>query len=88
MTQQAVTVSNQIVMGPAFWIATSIFLLAYVLIMWKKIHKTTIAIFGGALVIVLRIVTQEDACYSMELGIFSPHEKGTVIWYWCLWDRG
>jgi Na+/H+ antiporter NhaD/arsenite permease-like protein len=61
--------SYQIVMGPAFWIATSIFVLAYVLIVAEKIHKTIIAIFGAALMIVLGIVTQDNAFHSTELGV-------------------
>jgi Na+/H+ antiporter NhaD/arsenite permease-like protein len=56
-------------MGPAFWIATSIFILAYTLIVLEKIHKTTIAIFGAALMIVLGIVTQDNAFHSTELGV-------------------
>ena len=56
-------------MGPAFWVATSIFLLAYILIVWEKIHKTTIAIFGAAIMIVLGIVTQEEAFHSLEFGV-------------------
>ncbi|OIP90734.1 MAG: hypothetical protein AUK24_03960 [Syntrophaceae bacterium CG2_30_49_12] len=56
-------------MGPAFWIATSIFILAYALIVAEKIHKTIIAVFGAALMIVIGIVTQEDAFHSMELGV-------------------
>ncbi|PIX86747.1 MAG: hypothetical protein COZ32_01730, partial [Nitrospirae bacterium CG_4_10_14_3_um_filter_53_41] len=56
-------------MGPSFWIATAIFILAYALIISEKVHKTILAIFGSALMIVLGIVTQEDAFHSMELGI-------------------
>jgi Na+/H+ antiporter NhaD/arsenite permease-like protein len=56
-------------MGLGFWIATMIFILAYALIIWEKVHKTIIAIFGAALLIVLRIVTQEEAFNSMELGV-------------------
>ena len=69
MTQEVATTANQIVMGPAFWVATSIFLLAYALIVSEKIHKTIIAIFGAALMIVLGIVTQEDAFHSIDLGV-------------------
>jgi Na+/H+ antiporter NhaD/arsenite permease-like protein len=68
MTQE-VAAANQIIMGPHFWIATTIFLLAYTLIISDKIHKTIIAIFGAALLIVLGIVTQEEAFNSMELGV-------------------
>jgi len=64
-----VAAATQIVMGPAFWIATSIFILAYALIVAEKIHKTIIAVFGAALMIVIGIVTQEDAFHSMELGV-------------------
>jgi len=69
MTQGVAGSSSGIAMGPTFWIATAIFLLAYGLIMWDKVHKTIIAIFGAALLIVIGIVTQEDAFYSMELGV-------------------
>jgi len=61
--------SQAVVMGPSFWIATAIFILAYALIISEKVHKTILAIFGSALMIVLGIVTQEDAFHSMELGI-------------------
>ena len=68
MTQEAAATS-QVVMGMPFWIATALFLLAYGLIVTEKIHKTIVAIFGAALMIVLKIVTQEDAFHSLELGI-------------------
>jgi len=61
--------SQAVVMGPSFWMATAIFILAYALIISEKVHKTILAIFGSALMIVLGIVTQEDAFHSMELGI-------------------
>jgi Na+/H+ antiporter NhaD/arsenite permease-like protein len=69
MVQDITAASTQIVMGPSFWIATSIFILAYALIISEKIHKTIIAIFGAALMIVIGIVTQEDAFHSIDLGI-------------------
>ncbi|MEI7637175.1 MAG: ArsB/NhaD family transporter [Syntrophus sp. (in: bacteria)] len=56
-------------MGPIFWIATSIFILSYALIVSERIHKTTVAIFGASLMIVIGIVTQEDAFHSIELGV-------------------
>lgn len=61
--------TSQVVMGMPFWIATGLFLLAYGLIVTEKIHKTIVAIFGAALMIVLKIVTQEDAFHSLELGV-------------------
>jgi len=69
MTQEVATAANQIVMGPAFWVATSIFLLAYALIVSEKIHKTIIAICGASVMIGLGIVTQEDAFHSIDLGV-------------------
>ena len=69
MTQEVSTVAKEIVMGPAFWTATAIFLIAYALIVSEKIHKTIIALFGAALMIVLGILTQENAFHSMELGV-------------------
>jgi Na+/H+ antiporter NhaD/arsenite permease-like protein len=53
----------------AFWTATAIFILAYALIISEKIHKTVIALSGAALMIVLGIVTQEEAFSSPELGV-------------------
>jgi Na+/H+ antiporter NhaD/arsenite permease-like protein len=69
MTNEAAAVTEGVVMGTQFWIATALFILAYALIISEKIHKTIVAIFGAALMIVIGIVTQEDAFHSMELGI-------------------
>ena len=56
-------------MGIQFWIATGIFLIAYGLIVSEKIHKTILAIFGAGLMIVLKILAQEEAFHVEELGI-------------------
>jgi len=69
MTQEVAGASSEIVMGPTFWIATTVFLLAYGLIMWDKIHKTILAIFGATLLIVIGIVTQQEAFTSMDIGV-------------------
>mgnify|MGYP001604193730 CR=1 FL=1 len=69
MSLETEVASQAVVMGPSFWIATAIFILAYALIISEKIHKTILAMFGAALMIVLGIVTQEDAFHSMEFGI-------------------
>ncbi|MFA4916318.1 MAG: ArsB/NhaD family transporter [Syntrophales bacterium] len=66
---QGIVTTNQIVMGASFWIATSIFLLAYALIIWEKIHKTILVVFGAALLIVMGIITQEEAFTSMDIGV-------------------
>jgi len=63
------TASHPIIMGPAFWIATAIFLGAYGLIISEHVHKTVVAMFGGSLMIVLSIVTQDEAFSSLELGV-------------------
>jgi Na+/H+ antiporter NhaD/arsenite permease-like protein len=43
--------------------------LAYGIIVTDKIHKTIVAIVGASLMILLSIVTQEDAFHSTELGV-------------------
>ncbi len=53
----------------ALWVATSIFVLAYALIVSERIHKTVVALSGAALMILLGIVTQEEAFSSVELGV-------------------
>lgn len=53
----------------AFWVATAIFILAYALIISEKIHKTIVALTGAAIMIVLGILTQEEAFHSPELGV-------------------
>ncbi len=68
MTEE-VKAATEVVMGAKFWIATSIFLLVYGLIIADKIHKTILAIVGATVMIVLRIVTQEDAFHNMDLGV-------------------
>ncbi len=66
---QGIATADQIVMGPTFWIATAVFLLAYALIIWEKIHKTIIAVFGAALLIVMGIITQDEAFSSLDIGV-------------------
>lgn len=69
MTQETAAVSSQVVMNVPFWIATALFITVYGIIVTEKIHKTIVSIFGAAVMIVLGIVTQEDAFNSIELGI-------------------
>ncbi len=69
MTASIASGTQQIVMGAPFWIATSLFIIAYGLIISEKIHKTIVAIFGAALMIVMGIVTQTEAFHSPDLGI-------------------
>ena len=69
MTQETAAASSQVVMNVPFWIATALFITVYGIIVTEKIHKTIVSIFGAAVMIVLGIVTQEDAFNSIELGI-------------------
>ena len=44
-----------------FWIAAGVFVLAYALIVSEKLHKTTVAILGAAVLLVLRVLGQHEA---------------------------
>jgi Na+/H+ antiporter NhaD/arsenite permease-like protein len=46
-----------------------IFLLTYIVIVSEKIHRTAVALGGGLLLILLGIVTQEDAFLSIDLNV-------------------
>ncbi|MCX7793428.1 MAG: ArsB/NhaD family transporter [Thermodesulfovibrionales bacterium] len=67
MTQEAT--SQPFVMDTAFWTATTIFLLTYAIIISEKIHKTVIAVFGAALMLVFKILNQHEAFHAEEFGI-------------------
>jgi Na+/H+ antiporter NhaD/arsenite permease-like protein len=61
--------SQPFVMDTAFWTATTIFLLAYAVIVSEKIHKTIVAVFGAALMLVLKILQQNEAFHVEEFGV-------------------
>jgi Na+/H+ antiporter NhaD/arsenite permease-like protein len=67
MTETAT--ANQIVMGPAFWTATAIFVIGYALIASEKIHKTIVALVGAGLMLILKILEQHEAFHLEEFGI-------------------
>ncbi len=69
MTQEAATASQPFVMDTAFWTATTIFLLAYAVIVSERIHKTIVAVFGAALMLILKILHQHEAFHVEEFGI-------------------
>jgi len=69
MTHETAAASQSFVMDATFWTATAIFLLAYALIVSEKIHKTVVAIFGAALMLVLKILEQREAFHVEEFGI-------------------
>jgi Na+/H+ antiporter NhaD/arsenite permease-like protein len=68
MTGEA-AVSAQVVMGASFWMAAGVFLIAYVVIVSEKIHKTVVALVGAGLMLVLKILEQHEAFHVEELGI-------------------
>ena len=69
MTHEATAAVQPFVMDTAFWTATTIFLLAYAVIVSEKIHKTIIAIFGAGLMLVLKILEQHEAFHVEEFGV-------------------
>jgi len=69
MTPEAAAASQPFAMDTAFWTATTIFLLAYAVIVSEKIHKTIIAVFGAGLMLVLKILEQHEAFHVEEFGI-------------------
>ncbi|MCF6265093.1 MAG: ArsB/NhaD family transporter [Desulfuromusa sp.] len=52
-----------------FWTATIIFLVAYALIISEKIHKTKVALFGAALVLMTKVLLQHEAFNDIDLGV-------------------
>lgn len=52
-----------------YWLATAIFVIAFAVIVSEKVHKTKVALFGGALTIALSVLSQEDAFHSPRFGI-------------------
>ncbi len=50
-------------------LGTLIFVLVYVLIVVERWHKTAIALGGASLVLLLKLVTQEEAFHSVEYGV-------------------
>jgi Na+/H+ antiporter NhaD/arsenite permease-like protein len=50
-------------------LALFIFAACYLVIMTERIHKTIVALFGAALMIVFGVVSQDEAFYSHEFGV-------------------
>jgi Na+/H+ antiporter NhaD/arsenite permease-like protein len=68
------------VLGPAFWIATVVFILAYVLIAFELLHRTVAAMLGAALMMLIsytigtinpdfRIYTFERAISAIDMNV-------------------
>ncbi|MBU0729876.1 MAG: ArsB/NhaD family transporter [Proteobacteria bacterium] len=56
-------------MNAAFWTATSIFIIAYTVIITEKVHKTVVAICGASLMIALKVLDQHEAFHLEEFGV-------------------
>ena len=69
MTNETIASAQPFVMDTAFWTATAIFIVAYLLIISEKVHKTVVAIFAASLMIVLKILEQHEAFHVEELGV-------------------
>ncbi|HLC16578.1 MAG TPA: ArsB/NhaD family transporter [Thermodesulfovibrionia bacterium] len=59
--------SHAVVMDTTFWTATIIFIIAYAVIVSEKIHKTIVALFAAALMLILKILTQHEAFHIAEI---------------------
>ncbi|NDY42023.1 ArsB/NhaD family transporter [Dissulfurirhabdus thermomarina] len=67
-------------LGPAFWIATCIFLLAYILISFELLHRTLAAMLGAALMLLIsytlgtldpdyHILSYERAVHAIDMNV-------------------
>ncbi|MDY6988845.1 MAG: ArsB/NhaD family transporter [Thermodesulfobacteriota bacterium] len=63
------------VLGPAFWISTVVFILAYALIAFELLHRTIAAMLGAAMMMCLSYtigtINPEFRIFSFERAIFS-----------------
>ena len=68
------------ILGPAFWISTIVFILAYVLIAFELLHRTVAAMLGGALMLVIsytigtinpdfHIFSFESAIHAIDMNV-------------------
>lgn len=56
-------------MNASFWAAITIFVVALVIIISEKIHKTIVALCGASLMLVMKIVDQHEAFHLEEYGV-------------------
>lgn len=52
-----------------FWIATSVFFISYAVIISEKVHKTKVALFGAAVILITKVLLQHEALYDLDLGV-------------------
>ncbi|MCB9885445.1 MAG: ArsB/NhaD family transporter [Planctomycetes bacterium] len=65
----ALAETAEAVTSTTYWTATAIFLATFAAIVSEKVHKTKAALFGASMMLVLQIVTQEEAFHSPHVGI-------------------
>ena len=53
-------------MGTTFFLAIALFIATYAIIISEKIHRTVIALVGAVLMILLGIITQEQAIEGVD----------------------
>jgi len=49
-----------------FWLSILVFVIAYIMIVMEKIHRTVVALVGAAIVIAVGVLTQEQAIESVD----------------------
>ena len=52
-----------------FWIAVSVFVVAYALIMSEKVHRTVVALLGATALIVLKVLPQSEAFSAVDWNV-------------------
>ncbi len=53
-------------MGTVFWLTVGLFFLTYLLIISEKIHRSVVALAGAGLMILLGVITQEQALEGID----------------------
>ncbi|WP_457574711.1 SLC13 family permease [Desulfolithobacter sp.] len=66
---EAAQAAQTLVMDSSFWLACGIFLVALIIIISEKIHKTIVSICGASLVLVLKLLEQQEAFHLEEFGV-------------------
>lgn len=66
---QGNALSQTYTMDVIFWVATTIFVVSYAIIVSERIHKTVVAVFGAGLMLILKILDQHEAFHVEEFGV-------------------
>ncbi|MBU0483822.1 MAG: ArsB/NhaD family transporter [Proteobacteria bacterium] len=69
MTSEPSALAPVFQMDAAFWTASMVFLLSYVLIISERVHKAIVAICGASLMIGLKILDQHEAFHLEAYGV-------------------